>query len=370
MTGEARSVLVTGADGYLGSMVVEGWLQETDLGVVATVRARDAVELSAKAQRVRRSLRAGDSGRVEVIAADLQSPDPFAAVTDNQARAISRIVHTAAVTRFNVALDLAEATNVAGSVAVGRLARRCPNIEAVGLCSTVYATGLRSGPVAEGDGDGGAGFANNYEWSKHAAEREAIRTAPDLPWRILRLATVICDDTDGEVSQHNAFHRTLRLCRHGLLPVLPGDPTVPLYLVSGRFCEDAIRRLLEPSVADGVYHLSHDRMHALTLGALLQRAFEAFESVDAFRRRHLLLPPFVDLAEFELVASTSFSSVTPILRQVLDSVRPFAPQLYVHKDLSCSRLDGIVPPPPSPRCLVDAALHHLVVTDWGNRAAA
>jgi nucleoside-diphosphate-sugar epimerase len=367
----ANSVLLTGADGYLGTLLLREWLNETDLRVLATVRSSSTTELKAKTERVVRNLSPDDAARVEVIPVDLCDPNPFGVLTDQQVQRISRVVHAAAATRFNVPRDLAKAVNVEGTAAVIHLAKRCPNVEVLALCSTIYATGLRAGVLDENlEGDPPVNFANNYEWSKYTAERELLRLSMQVPWRILRLPTVICDDADGTVTQQNAFHRTLRLCFHGLLPVLPGDPTVPLYFASGRFVAGAIRRLVQPDVQNGVYHLSHSCSQAVSLGTLVARAFSIFESVEAFRRRHRLPPPFVDLADFELVASAQAGSVAPILRQVLDSVRPFAPQLFVHKDLRCERFQAILSPPPAPDQLVESALRHLLASDWRVHEAA
>src|SRR5262249_26214418 len=52
---------------------------------------------------------------------------------------IDTIVHTAAITRFNVEADLAERMNVIGAERVMRFAERCPRLERFALLSSIYA---------------------------------------------------------------------------------------------------------------------------------------------------------------------------------------------------------------------------------------
>ena len=68
---------------------------------------------------------------------------------------------------------------------------------------------------------------------------------------VLRLPTIIADGDDGQVTQYNAFHNTLKLYFYGLLSLVPGDPSTPVSLATAAFTTAAITRLLDPAVADG-----------------------------------------------------------------------------------------------------------------------
>lgn len=352
-------VLITGGGGYLGRRLGRRFLDQGDHDVVLTVRsdvARDAL--------------ANDfglwAGAASVVVADLAGDHPFDQMDDGLVRRITRIVHTAAVTRFNVEQDVARRVNVDGTAHVLALARRCPELERLAQLSTVYATGLREGVIAEEPDDGSAGFANAYEWSKWAAEQLVV--AEDaLPWSVLRVATVVADDESGAVTQYNAFHETLKLCFYGLLSLLPGRGETPLYLVTGDAVVDAAARLSDPGCPGGIYHLAPERPDAITLDQVLELVFARFEEVEVFRHKRILRPLLADAESFELLVGGITSFAGSVVNQALANVVPFAHQLYVTKELDNRRLLAALPDyrAPDPSALVANTVDHLVEHRWG-----
>ena len=353
--------LITGADGYLGLRVARR-LRAAGRPVLATVRARDRAHLATKAAGLHAALGPG----VEVVAADVTGPDPFAGVDPAP---ITRIVHAAAVTRFNVPEDEARATNVEGTARVVELAARCPNLDRLVVLSTVYSSGLAGGPAREAPNPGDAGFANFYEWSKW--ESEQVAAAAGLPLAIARVSTVIADDPSGTVGQHNAVHNTLRLYFYGLLSLMPGDEDTPVYFVTGDSAADGVVRLLAPDAPLGVFHVCPDRAASTTLGEFVELAFAEYDRHEHFRRRRVLRPLFCAIEAFDdLVAASRTFRGSPV-NQALESVSPFARQLYVHKDVSNDRLRSVWPdyPTPDPRAFITATAAHLVRTRWGRAPA-
>lgn len=340
----AGTVLITGASGYIGGLVARRYA-EAGWDVLALARKQ----------------------------ADLADPEPFVAVSDEARRSISAVVHAGAVTRFDVEPDLARTVNVEGTEKVVAFARSCPRLESFGLVSTVYATGLRAGRVGEELGDDSAGFANAYERSKWEAEQVVTEAGDDgLPWRILRVATVIADDASGQVTQHNAFHETLKLWFHGLLPLVPGNPATPLYLLTGDFVADTIVRLMGPEHG-GIFHVAHEPSHSLTLSRAVEVVSEAFEAVEAFRRRRVLRPLLGDEESFDLLTSGVGSFGGGMVRQALQTVVPFARQLFVVKELENARLRAALGPsytPPDPADLVRRTCEYLIASKWGRDAVA
>jgi len=331
------AVLITGAGGYVGSLVAERY------------RAAGEVVVS--------------HGRAT---GDLAAGDPFAGVDPGP---ITRVVHSGALTRFDVGREEARAVNVEGTRKLLAFARRCPRLESLGVVSTVYATGLRAGAIAEHLYDDGPGFANEYEWSKWEAEQLVADEAGDLPWRILRVATIVADDDSGRVTQHNAFHETLKLWFHGLLPLVPGDAATPLYLVTGDFVSSAIVSLIDDETAAGVYHVAHTQTCAL--GEMVEVVAGAFDEVESFRRRRVLPPLLGDRETFDLLASGVEAFGGGLVRQSLQSVVPFARQLFVAKEVDNRRLRvalGDRYQAPDPADLVRRVCARLVESKWGRRA--
>jgi nucleoside-diphosphate-sugar epimerase len=272
---------------------------------------------------------------------------------------VGAIIHAAAVARFNVEAGAAHAVNVAGTQKLLAFARGCPQLGAFSYVSTLYASGLRAGDIAEAPLSDGAGFANHYESSKWAAERLVL--AAGLPGRILRLPTLIADDENGGISQRNAFHNTLGLLRAGLLALVPGRAETPLYFASGRWAARAIVDLTLQEAA-GVYHLCHGPAAALGLGRLLEVAHQRFARDPAFRARRLLPPPLCDRQTFDEVANAVSAVSGPLLAQALASITPFAPQLFVQKSIDNQRLRAALPghAPPAALPLVQAALDSMM----------
>ncbi|HWB71806.1 MAG TPA: SDR family oxidoreductase [Egibacteraceae bacterium] len=364
-------VLITGGGGYLGRVLARRYLDSSDLGVVLLLRAGDGGDAGGPAA-ARAALEAhfGSEGRrVRYVAGDLTAVAPFAALDEGVQRRITQVVHAAAVTRFDVERGLATRVNVEGTDKVLAFARRCPRLESVGHISTVYSSGLREGRIAEQPCDGQAGFANAYEWSKAKAERLLVERYGDLPWRILRVATVVADDDSGAVTQHNAVHETLKLWFYGMLPLLPGRADTPLYFVTAAFGGDAVVQLMAPQRPGGVYHVAHGCGDSLTLDGLLTVAAAEFGQVEDFRRRRILRPLLADRESFELLVDGVTSFGGSFVTQALRNVAPFARQLYVRKDLDNSRLRAAMGGYRAPDAadLVRRTCRQLVATRWGKR---
>jgi nucleoside-diphosphate-sugar epimerase len=359
-------VLVTGGDGYLGLRLARGLLEE-GRDVQLWVHARDAAEVEARGQAAAAQL-GGCGGRVAWAGGDLRHEDPFAALDPAEVRAI---VHGAAVIRFNVDAETADRVNVGGTAKLIAFAQRCPRLEFCGLLSTLYASGLSQGRVEEALLPRPA-FANHYERSKWEAEQLLARH-PELPWRILRVATALADDARGRVGQYNAVHNTLQLLYYGLLSTLPGRRETPLYFVSGDFAASAVHRLLSVSEPHQVYHLSHRHEQSLTLGRFLELAWEAFEADASFCRRHLLRPLFMDEATFGVLSGALTSFSAGVVSQAVASVAPFAAQLFREKQIVNDRLVRALglgeDPAPDPAALARATFAHLVRTRWGRETS-
>lgn len=354
-------VLLTGAGGYLGSRLARRYLDRGDVELVLPVRSEErrdeiAADLAAPASRV------------TFVACDLESPDCFSVLDGTHLRRVTAIVHAAAVTRFNVEHSLAVRTNVSGTAQLLALARRCERLESFDQVSSVYATGLQDGLLTETLSDEAPEFANVYEESKWKAE-QLVAECDDLPWRILRVATVLADDDSGMVSRYNAVHDTLKLYFYGLLSLLPGRADTPLHLVTADFVVDAIVGLGSAKAPGGVYHLAHSRSQAVCLARLIDVAFDRFSDADDFCRKRILRPMLADEDSFTLLVDGVSPVAGGLVTSGLGDVAPFARQLYVRKDVDNSCLRAALPSYRTPDIteLVSRTCEHLVTTRWGRR---
>jgi nucleoside-diphosphate-sugar epimerase len=325
------AVLITGADGYLGALITRLYARQSAREVIAWLHAAGKAEFEAKRARLAARL-GGDAARVRFTYGELRTARPFLLVDPAE---VGLIVHAAAITRFNVSEELAAAVNVEGTVRLLQFAERCPRLEAIGVLSSIYASGLQEGVIEVVPFASAPEFANYYERSKWRSE-QALAAYDNLPWRLFRIATVIADDESGRVAKHNAVHNTLRLLYRGLLSLVPGSPTTPLYFVTGDFVAGNVCELMARGADRAVYHLSPAQKASLTLDELLATAWETFERSPDFARRGLLYPSYVPYTSFERLAQGVSGFGGRVLADAIASVLPFAPQLYISKSV-CNR---------------------------------
>jgi len=362
----SKQILITGADGYLGMRLAKKYLETTSYRLALWVRSSDANEFHAKKENLARQIDDRED-RVSYHFGDLVHEDPFCSLDPKD---INSVVHSAAVTRFNVDEATAREVNTKGAEKILRLASRCPSLEAIGLLSTVYASGLKAGPVEESPLDGRSGFANHYERSKWLSENALLTEYDNLPWRILRVATVIADSDDGRVSQYNAFHNTLKLFYYGLLSLIPGRPETPVYFVTGEFAAGAVVELMENSQNKAIYNVAHSESESLTLGELIDLAFETFDRQIDFRSRRILQPLFSDAESFDLLVDGISAFGGGIVNQAVSSVAPFGKQLFIKKQIQNHNVVGALKDyrAPDARKLILNTCEYLVRTRWGRQA--
>ena len=344
--------LISGADGHVGRALARWLLENSEDDLLLFVRGSKRDKLGALA----------DDPRCRIVWGDLRDSEPFLTLDADR---ITGILHCAAVTDFGVDKATARAVNVEGTKKLIRFADSCPRLRRFGFTSSLYAAGLRDGVVAEAACDDSAPFANHYEWSKWKAEA-LLHDRQDLPWQIYRVATILGENESGVVVQQNVIHNTLRLLYYGLLSVIPGDPDSRVYMVSTEFAANAIGRLFLNDSNRQTFHVSDAGCDAMTLGALVDAVYDSFLGDPKFARQGILKPLFCDHESFETLVH-GIGQFGGAVSQALNSVAPFAPQLYSDKDIRTERsmeaLGGMRTP--DSKQLLSAVCDHLVETRWG-----
>jgi nucleoside-diphosphate-sugar epimerase len=344
--------LITGADGHVGKALA-GWLLEN---------SEDRLVLFVRGNKRERFGEIAENARCRIVQGDLRDAEPFSVIDKDE---VTGILHCAAVTNFGVDQDTARAVNIDGTDKLVGFAESCPQLSRFGLVSSLYAAGLRTGAIIEAACDDSAPFANHYEWSKWSAEA-LLHRHPELPWQIYRVATILGEDESGVVRQHNVIHNTLRLLYYGLLSVIPGDPDTRVYMVSTDFVASAIGQLFLDATDRETFHISDAGSDAMTLAAVTDAVFETFQRDPRFARQRILKPLFCDQGSFETLVQ-GVGQFGGAVSQALDSVAPFAPQLYSDKDVQNERsteaLSGMRAP--DSKKLLSAVSEYLVNTRWG-----
>jgi thioester reductase-like protein len=214
-----RTVLLTGATGFVGAHLLTELLRATAARVVCLVRAPDPREARA---RLRRTLAryalpdlAGDE-RVDVLPGDLAAPRLGLSPDGWRQLGVEAIYHAAALVNWVAPYDALRAVNVGGTLELLRLACQPPSkpVHFVSSLAVCYATG---GPrlVAESDDVLArvAALPLGYAQSKCVAEA-LVREAGlrGLPVTIVRPGLVAGDRRSGVSNPDDLLSALLKGC--------------------------------------------------------------------------------------------------------------------------------------------------------------
>ncbi|MGZ3768620.1 MAG: SDR family oxidoreductase [Bdellovibrio sp.] len=332
-------ILLTGATGYIGNKLLHELIETQDKTILVPVRADTETTFHQRKNDLLAKIPANNHEKIQCVHADLGN---ISDVLKDETKNLSQIIHNAAITAFNVDEAKANEINRDSSIAMMKMAQKCPALDKFIYVSTVYASGMSSGDIEEQFFTPQPEFANHYERSKWESEEALRKNFNDLPWVIARVATVIADSAQGNVIQQNAIHNTLKLFYFGLISLLPGFKTTPVYLVEGDFVAKSLNQISLASQAQNIYHVCHDIDSAVTLDKFIDIAFNEFNKFEAFSSRRLLKPLFVDEKSFDTLATNMKSFGGSVLSQGLSSVAPFGKQLFIKKNIKNESLRALI----------------------------
>jgi nucleoside-diphosphate-sugar epimerase len=356
----SRKVLVTGASGLVGEGVLRALLAAHDeLEAFVLVRNELTWQLAAR--------RLGDlASRIILLRGDVTLPGLGIERRLRQCveRETSLVIHAAADISFSRPLDQSRLVNTVGSFNVAELASSCSQLERFVLVSSAFVAGRATGIILERDNGCEPGWVNAYEQSKYEAEC-CVRSS-DLPWTIARPSTMVCRGVDGDIQQINAVHRALRVYHRGLAAMIPGDRANALDVVTSGYVTDAIARLALDEAARGeTVHLCSGRA-ALTLGELVDTAYEVWSEQPEWRRRGVERAIVTDPETYALFERAVNDTGDTRLRAVLASLAHFIPHLALPKIFDTAvadRLLGMTAPPPA--TYWKPMLRRLLQHNWG-----
>ncbi|HLL69421.1 MAG TPA: amino acid adenylation domain-containing protein [Micromonosporaceae bacterium] len=335
-TGPARSIVLTGATGYVGRHVLAELLAATSAVIVCPVRAADTAEAT---ERLRRLLPDGTpASRVRAVAADLGRPRlgldeaAFAALAEEA----DVVYHCAA--QVSVARDYSSmrAVNVAGTREAVRLA-------ATGRASVLHhvSTVAVLPPGGPADFvDAHPGLRDGYQRSKWAAEQlvaEAGRRG--LPVHVWRLGRVTAPTAGGAVNRDDLVWRLLRAAVDvGAVPDLDlMEPWTP--------ADEVARAMVTGGETARVVNLLPDRPVRIT---------DVFDRLQALGHRLAVLPAarwagavaggeHAALADI-VVAAAEHRLAGPAPQ--IDGRHRFTPvdQTLIDRYLHTAVADGVIPP--------------------------
>jgi thioester reductase-like protein/1-acyl-sn-glycerol-3-phosphate acyltransferase len=283
-----RGLLLTGATGFLGKVVLETLLRRRDEfdfdRVFVLVRAPDP---AAAQIRLEREVLGSEcfchvdedaQGLVELLRGDVTQPG--CGLEPRDARRVeaevARIIHCAASVEFDLPLAAAAQINVQGALEVIDLAQRCGALQSLVMVSTAYVTPANEGlcvaeerlaplprPAASIYGEIQSGRArrdallretghpNTYTLTKSLAEHLAVERGAALPLTIVRPSIISASRRypfPGWIDSSAAFASVVTGIGVGQLRTIAADPNARIDIVP---CDDVARCAVEAAY-DGV----------------------------------------------------------------------------------------------------------------------
>jgi thioester reductase-like protein len=277
-------VLLTGTTGFVGMELLARYLERTDRGIIALVRAGSVEAAQARVDAVLENLFGACAhlhrDRVQAVAADVTAPGLGLARCEREriADRTTTIIHSAASVSFTLPMDEAREINVEGTrrmLELAELAQERGGLDCYGHLSTAYVAGTHAGGFAECDLDLGQTFHNSYERSKFEAE-QLVRSHQGLPSTIMRPSIVVGDRHNGWTAAFNVLYWPLRAFARGLFTAVPAIPSAPVDVVSIDYVADAAFALCQSGRAVGeTYHLTAG-LQASTMGEIAGLASRYF----------------------------------------------------------------------------------------------
>ena len=276
---DGRHVLLTGATGFVGKVVLYELLRRSDeLGIAAvSVLVRPSKTHSARARAYEQMLTSACFcglprslfGKVQVVSGDLAEPDLHLSPASKQTvcEHTTHIVHCAAAVDFDRPIAEAARSNVVCSLHLLELARLMPRLGAMVVTSTAYVVPWRPGTLPEAlaplprpaeellaDVQAGvdeahllaeSGHANTYTYTKSLAEHLLNERCGEVPLRIVRPSIISASwqhPFPGWIDSRAAFAGFVLTIGAGLLRAIDANRNVALDIVPVDVVADGLLR--------------------------------------------------------------------------------------------------------------------------------
>lgn len=343
-------ILITGANGFLGTQIARQLISKPNLEIIAMVRAQNKKSALRRLKRAwydwdellkslkdLKSLGNSDSlnglnssaAKVQVIAGDVTQEnlgltnEYYQDLTSN----LTHIIHTVADLRLHAPLEELNQTNVRGTENLLKLAhnaRENGKFKRFSHISTAYVAGKRQGTILEDELDNETrpvehAFWSNYEESKYLAEK-AVRES-DIPYSIFRPGMVVGDSHTGEIKTFNTVYALLKLYLTGKLRVIPTSSSLKLNMIPVDYVAEAVVSLsLNPSAEGKTFHLTPSSDSLPTISQLLDQVkIWADEELNI----KLPYPSFIPIAPLIQRISTLSQGNKPGILNILFTLAPY-----------------------------------------------
>lgn len=274
MTG---SILLTGANGFLGTQIAKRLLKHNDHKIIVLIRGKSkeyAVNRLYRAWWEFPALLEEINSRVQVLNGDITKKDlgleedEYNSLIQN----VTHVIHTAADWRLKASLKELRKTNLQGTQNVLKMAEYAHEdhgLERFSHISTAYVAGGRMGSVSEDSLTSEYGFLSDYEKTKFEGEVEVRKSEFDVS--IFRPSMIVGESSTGYIKTFNTVYIPLRLYLSGKLKVIPVLPGMKINMVPVDYVADSVLDLtFDERARNKTFHLTAPRDSLPTVKELLK----------------------------------------------------------------------------------------------------
>lgn len=272
-------ILLTGANGFLGTEIALKILNNQNNMIMALVRGRneeDSVNRLCRAWWEFPELLREIGNRIHVFNGDITQND-LGLEKDkyNQlVQTVTHIIHTAADWSLKSTLEKLQKTNVQGTQNVLKLAQLVHEdhgLERFSHVSTAYVAGGKRGTVSEESLTSEYGFLSDYEKTKFESEIEVKKSSFDIS--IFRPSMIVGDSSTGYIKTFNTVYVPLRLYLTGKLKVIPVSKSMKINLVPVDYVADSVVNLtFHKRAVNKTFHLTAPKESLPTVKELIEFA--------------------------------------------------------------------------------------------------
>lgn len=271
------SILLTGANGFLGTQIALRIIQRYDHEILVLIRGRNK---EYALNRLRRAwwelpeLLNEIDNRIRVINGNITQNNLGLEKEEYKKliRTVTHVIHAAADWRLKATYEELQKTNVHGTQNVLNLARYAHEdheLERFSHLSTAYVAGSKMGNISEDSLTSEYGFLSNYEKTKFESEVEVRKSSFDVS--IFRPSMIVGDSSTGYIKTFNTVYVPLRLYLNGKLPIIPVSSSMKINLVPVDYVANSVLDLtFDKRAANKTFHLTAPKESLPTVKELIK----------------------------------------------------------------------------------------------------
>ncbi len=326
-----KVVLLTGANGFLGTQIALRLLRSYNYKIIALVRGNDKQHSTNRLSRAWwefPELLDELGSRIHVLNGDITRNELGIENQEykNLIQTVTHIIHTAADWKLKSSLEELQKINVQGTenmLKLAQLAHEDHGLERFSHISTAYVAGGKKGIVSEDSLTSEYGFLSNYEKTKFESEVEVRKSEFDIS--IFRPSMIVGESSTGYIKTFNTIYVPLRLYLNGKLKVIPVSRSMKINLVPVDYVADAVVKLTFDSRAlNKTFHLTAPVESLPTLEELIEFVGQwSQENLDVKISKPIYVP--LNVSSIQKISSYGhlFGKGTAKLLETVNTLSPY-----------------------------------------------